>query len=555
VTSVELRCATAVPFWGRFVFCLLVGAAPLVHGDDRDEARERFFRPSPRFWSFDMELSTAFNSNILENEEELASYGLVAGGVLRGEKRSGSHLFRMSYRFNARSYTATDRWDRLTHDLSVMFFEQLRPRLNAGVIGGYSRRGFTEDRYLANQFNLWSQLEYRPRRWIRLGVHGALRWIRLEDTLRDERVRLMGVEVGGRLGRSSLWELGYRYEDNDAGNVYRRFDGPRFWAGYGMRVGDSDTLEFEFERRRRLYRELMVRVEGEALSRKETVWTPSVSWTHLFGQGRWIEFSYALRKRRSNDPRKNFEAHRFQATLRFPVLGRTPLTGPQRSRPSPLPLPPNGAVPSESSLLDLIRLYSLSEENQRPESHSFTVGSSWKELLGAQGTPTRVSKRPVFNEELWFYGSSSVVVRNGTVVSWHDTGNLRTRTPPERVPAFTTEVKSITLRTRRTSLSEVAAENRRRSRVEPTPPCDREDGSTSVEPARLDENESPAAAVSRLTQPVVVLKDGTRLPGILKRYENGLAYIILFRDGGKTMLTTLPEVLVDKKATPKGSDL
>jgi hypothetical protein len=549
---VELRPATAVSIWGGLVFCLLVGTASLAHGDDRDEARERFFRPSPRFWSFDMELSTAFNSNILENEDELASYGWVAGGVLRGEKRSGGHLFRMSYRFNARSYTATDRWDRLTHDLSVMFFEQLRPRLNAGVIGGYSRRGFTEDRYLSNQFNLWSQLEYRPRRWIRLGVHGALRWIRLEDTLRDERVRLMGVEVGGRLGRSSLWELGYRYEDNDAGNVYRRFDGPRFWAGYGMKLGDNDTLEIEVERRRRLYRELMVRVDGETVSRKETVWTPSVSWTHLFGQGRWIEFSYALRKRRSNDPRKDFEAHRFQATFRLPVLGRSHLTGPPRSRPSPLPLPPNGAVPSESSLLDLIRLYSESEENRRPESYSFTVGSSWKELLGAQGTPTKVSKRPVFNEELWFYGSSSVVVRNGTVVSWHDTGNLRTRTP-ERGAAPATEVKSVVIRPRRTRLPEVAAENRRHSSVETKPPDDRDGRSASVEPPPGDE--SPAVAVNRLNKPEIVLKDGTRLPGILKRYENGLAYIILFRDGGRPMLTTLPEDLVDKVATPKGSTL
>ncbi len=68
-------------------------------------------------------------------------------------------------------------------------------------------------------------------------------------------------------------------------------------------------------------------------------------------------------------------------------------------------------------------------------------------------------------------------------------------------------------------------------------------------------DESLAGAVKRLTKTEVVLKDGTRLPGILKRYDNGLAYIILLLGNGRTMLTTLPESLVDKEASKKGSDL
>lgn len=48
----------------------------------------------------------------------------------------------------------------------------------------------------------------------------------------------------------------------------------------------------------------------------------------------------------------------------------------------------------------------------------------------------------------------------------------------------------------------------------------------------------------------VLLKDGSRLRGILQKYEKGLAYILVVRDGStKPTLTTVPENIVDKPAT------
>lgn len=538
-----------------FVLCLLLSVSQLARGDDGDEERARFFRPSPGFWSFDIQLSNAFSDNILENQEELDSYGMAVGGVLRGEKRSGSHLFRFAYNLDLRSFTATDRRDRSTHNLAVMFFEQIGPKVNAGVIGGYSLRSFTEDRQLANHYNVWSQIEYRANRWFRVGGHGALRWTRLEDTLRDEQVLLIGGEVGGRIGRSSVWELGYRRENNDAGNSYRRFDRSRWWAGYGVRLGARDTVEIEVEQRRRRFRDLRVRADGGEPLRRELLWTPSVSWVHRFDQGRLLRVSYVLRKRRSNDPTKAFEAHRLQATFRVPLLGRSRRRQPGRGGTTPWPRPPNGAVGSDTNVLEMIRLYSEHEDLIPPDGGSFTVGSHWKELLAAQGTPTNVSKKQVFNEERWFYGSSSVVLRNGVVTSWHDTGNLHAEAPPpEPEPTPRIEVKRPAIGSRRASLSAVAVRNRRDSAVEAesVDRHDLSDKSSPADPRRVDE--SLAGAVKRLTKTEIVLKDGTRLPGILKRFEDGLAHIILFLDDRKTVLTTLPEDLVDKEATQGGAD-
>jgi hypothetical protein len=49
----------------------------------------------------------------------------------------------------------------------------------------------------------------------------------------------------------------------------------------------------------------------------------------------------------------------------------------------------------------------------------------------------------------------------------------------------------------------------------------------------------------------VVLKDGSRLHGILQKYEKGLAYILLRDDSGKEKLTTVPETYVDKASTER----
>lgn len=47
----------------------------------------------------------------------------------------------------------------------------------------------------------------------------------------------------------------------------------------------------------------------------------------------------------------------------------------------------------------------------------------------------------------------------------------------------------------------------------------------------------------------IVLTNGSRLAGTVERYENGFAYIKLFKESGRTVLTTMPESSIDKVAT------
>ncbi len=55
-------------------------------------------------------------------------------------------------------------------------------------------------------------------------------------------------------------------------------------------------------------------------------------------------------------------------------------------------------------------------------------GLSKEELSSLLGPPTRVSALNTrTNSETLFYGSSQILLINGTVASWSDTGELRTR--------------------------------------------------------------------------------------------------------------------------------
>jgi len=61
-----------------------------------------------------------------------------------------------------------------------------------------------------------------------------------------------------------------------------------------------------------------------------------------------------------------------------------------------------------------------------------------------------------------------------------------------------------------------------------------------------------AQAQAARANPVVVLKNGSIMPGVLQKYENGLAYILVPNpSGSKSTLTTVHRSQVDEEATAK----
>ena len=515
----------------------LVGGAAPVGAQTDDDDNAPFYRPSSPVLSLDFEAGGVFDTNINQNDAEIHSQGFVARGIFEAQKRARSRVFRLRYIGDVQSYTESDRWDRTSSNVTAMFYQNITRKLTFTGIGGYSLRGPAEEQLPANQYSGWSQLRYRVGPAAEIGFYGAYRWVRPQDERFEENVLAAGIELGGDIGRRSVWEIGYQREQSDSPTPARRYRTDRFRAEYALTLGRRASLGIRLEHTKRLFPEAMFRLGEIAVPREEQRWLPSAFWYHRFGSGNWLTVRWGFQERTTNYGRGAWKGQRLDASLRIPLVARHRTRGPQDPG-FPLPPLPDGVPSPDPPILEQLRYLSakaeVSPKAAAPVENglTFTRGSNWKEVLAVHGVPTRVSERPLFFEDLWYYEASWVTFKNGRVVSWHDAGNLKLRPEPREK--------------KRPGLESQERNN----------PGQRQAGPTAVMEAlpqgllKIEDNdESITSAFVRVAEPEIVLTDGTRLKGVLRKCEKGLAHVLLFLENGRTLLATMPEQLIDKRAT------
>lgn len=98
----------------------------------------------------------------------------------------------------------------------------------------------------------------------------------------------------------------------------------------------------------------------------------------------------------------------------------------------------NGRVKSYHNISGNLRVRLRSPkvaDNEKSSPNYFTLGSSKKQVLRVQGTPSSVNKSDFFDE--WTYGLSSIDFENGVVRSYHNiTGNLNVIMLPRSGTAY-----------------------------------------------------------------------------------------------------------------------
>ncbi len=503
-----------------------------------------FFRPSTRQWTFDVSVSSLFDSNIDRDELERSAQGVESGFVAWYRDRGRTHRFWIRYKGGAQFYNHSDRWDGGRSDLEAVLEGNVGSRFIVGGIGGHSLKVSSDDRELTHTLKAMPLVEYEIARATRVLSFAGFELRRPAEAEDVERIRTVGAEVATEVGDVSLFRFGYRYETSDSERSSRRYDRNTLVAGYDADFGRT-VLRFELEYRMRRFPDQLVEIDEIEVPRADVGIIPSASWDHEFAGRHRLRLKYEYEARASNDPSKAFRGHRVEFSFQVPLKGRVAV------RPEPrggdglgLPLPLIEA--------DDIRILSEHEDYRHIEGRSFSRGSDWREVLQAQGVPTNISERPLFYQELWSYGASWVVLKRGRVISWHDAGNLNLA--PERsqsLPAMDGEgngrPEPVLRRTSRLeTITEAVA--RTESGAEQRAPV----APTIEERPRVVE--TPSMAVARIAPNEIVLADGTRIAGRLLRYEKGLAYIII-RVGPKekSLLATLPEELIDKEATKVGS--
>src|SRR5687768_13311371 len=67
-----------------------------------------------RFW-FSSDFTNVYDSNVEHDSTNIGAYGIVGGARARFRTHSSKPAFQAEYAVAAHSYTATDRWDRISH--------------------------------------------------------------------------------------------------------------------------------------------------------------------------------------------------------------------------------------------------------------------------------------------------------------------------------------------------------------------------------------------------------------------------------------------------------
>lgn len=296
--------------------------------DEEERLRRRRAAARPE-WSFDLLLTPFYDTNVHFSSSEVSSVGTEAAAIARYQNRASWPTWTAEYGIARHWYEATDRWNRTSHNLRGSYIQRSRDRkLRFETVGQIQINGWTVDRELSDIYSLSPRFDWLPDNRNRVRALAAFRWKELDDDARDDALFDENHDArnvyGGLEYRRSFastvassdhyFDLAARFETNDgriARDSYRR---TTWSATYVAPFGERDRIEMNLDYRDRHWTQR--RVAGGSL-RHDRRWTPSASWIHELTDRLRLEADYSYNRQFSNEPTRDFDAHRVGLTTRY----------------------------------------------------------------------------------------------------------------------------------------------------------------------------------------------------------------------------------------------
>lgn len=263
--------------------------------------------------------SEVYDTNIERNKvDAIPSNGFVFGGAVRYQSAPVRPGITAVYEIARHSYTRSEQFDRISHNLSTVLSRRLTKNLTAETIGEIALKGSSEDRDVGDQYSVLPRLSYRLDPARRLRAYAAYRIRRYDsDSDRDAHNRYVGAELRSNVGRQSRAEVGYRFETNSARAARRSYTRRTYYADLARSFGRDDDLYTELRYRSQRYDKRLIDVNGTTEPRHDHRITPTIEWTHRFGGGFSMIANYNFENRTSNDVDKGYLDHVFALTGRY----------------------------------------------------------------------------------------------------------------------------------------------------------------------------------------------------------------------------------------------
>jgi hypothetical protein len=275
------------------------------------------FRPG-LFWT-DLGLSVLYDTNFELSQAPLEGPGLLAD--VRAQLRTSTRrpFARLEYRGQWRQYKASEQWNRDTHTIQAVLDQRLGPLQFEGI-GSWQIASQTEDREIADVYSISPRvgLSFGSVRFRAYGRYWARRFE--QGSGQEEVIRTGGADLRWRVFRFMEWQAAYRHEESESHSSSRRYVRETASAALRLDLGAHTTLVMEGARAVRRYPERLVDIEGVKSPIEEVRWTPAVYIQQGSSQGPELRIGHEYQLRTSNDPRREFDAHRTVLSMRVPVF-------------------------------------------------------------------------------------------------------------------------------------------------------------------------------------------------------------------------------------------
>ncbi|HSE32573.1 MAG TPA: hypothetical protein VLA93_13455 [Pyrinomonadaceae bacterium] len=273
-----------------------------------------------RFW-FSMAIGTFVDTNITHDERGLNSFGLVPSFGVHFRDNVEKPSFEANYEVGFHRYTATNEYDRMSHNFDASYRRQLAKRLYARTTGEVSLKGSSEDREVNNNYVLEQQLQYRITPSLRVAALAAYRVKRYDPIEQgsDAIDSYVGAKVEKRFVGERRFEFEYRYDHNRAqaprNRYLRRTYTAEFSTPLSFRRHDALLLELRYSPR--AYTRRLISVNGERVGRRDNRWVFDVTYERALRSNLLMAATYTFEKRNSNDEDKRFTSNLFGLTFTF----------------------------------------------------------------------------------------------------------------------------------------------------------------------------------------------------------------------------------------------
>jgi hypothetical protein len=261
-------------------------------------------------------VSGRFDSNVRREPTPEDAYGGGGELLVRAANRASGPTLQLEYAASARQSRPGDPGDGPGHRLSALAGVRLADYLRLDVIGRGSRGGVDDDLAPTDEVTVIGRAELQPGRSTRLRGYAAHRWRDVPGTPAPVPGMYAGVEVRQRFGRSTTFLLDGRYEAYMPPDVSREWNRTGLRTGVGQSVLKHTAVELDVRVRARRHPGRLLQLEEVIVARRDEDLRLGGAVVYDNGTGTELRLELERDSRRSNDPRRGFDANRIALTVR-----------------------------------------------------------------------------------------------------------------------------------------------------------------------------------------------------------------------------------------------